>query len=652
MLNQILLNCFVNHVCGSVMLHCDLFYQVRYIWSAALKMVKRRAVDDCPNRLFLSYLKLWRDEADAKKSKSYHVYSRAYKSLLKYPMPLQSGKEAVVLEYFGEKLCTMIDSKLLEDAQLHAVTPREYLEQTRQVPSSWWEAVEVQTANKSKKKAKADAPSKAKITKKARSRNTSSFAYIPSKQSGPYGILIALYIDLNSKNSKGSMTKQDLQESAQKFTTKSFTIPDRGSYYTAWSSMATLILKNLVQKSGNPARYALTASGIELAKKLEASRSEESVKEKSVVDNSTRSRSFDHPCSSHSHPQESDSLINLTSEYESSAYKNFTREESGSVSIDLTSNISDDGDCGKQTHGSNFNAQATTNAANEKVDIVDLDAATDESFELYPGQFDVLLCVDNREISGPGRKTEMQRKIKELGIPFESRSLPVGDYLWLARSHCGDLCQELVLDYVVERKCISDLAMSICSGRFREQKMRLRRTGLKKILLIEEPKQMAHQRLPDKTLSQAIYNAQATDFLVKYCDDIAATARYLDVMTSCLRKKYQNKVLRSCQFHQYAEEKKFAFIRFSDFCQNTMKMKGLTVGETFTKMLMSIHGMSCQKAAAITNVYGTPCQLRKAYSTLTTEDEKRRLLSKIKIGPQQRNLGIALSSVVFRLFCN
>ena len=45
--------------------------------------------------------------------------------------------------------------------------------------------------------------------------------------------------------------------------------PEPGSHYTAWSSVSTLIKKQLVTKSGTvPAKYMLTEAGVELAQKL------------------------------------------------------------------------------------------------------------------------------------------------------------------------------------------------------------------------------------------------------------------------------------------------------------------------------------------------------------------------------------------------
>lgn len=65
------------------------------------------------------------------------------------------------------------------------------------------------------------------------------------------------------------------------------------------------------------------------------------------------------------------------------------------------------------------------------------------------------------------------------GVPFDVRKLNVGDFLWVAREKAtptpGQLSlpqtREVVLEYVVERKRMDDLAGSITDGRFREQKV-------------------------------------------------------------------------------------------------------------------------------------------------------------------------------------
>lgn len=69
----------------------------------------------------------------------------------------------------------------------------------------------------------------------------------------------------------GYLKKKDLQELAQPYADVSFCQTDvvNAQYYSAWSSMTTLINKELVDKKGNPAKYQLTESGKSLASRLD-----------------------------------------------------------------------------------------------------------------------------------------------------------------------------------------------------------------------------------------------------------------------------------------------------------------------------------------------------------------------------------------------
>ena len=57
---------------------------------------------------------------------------------------------------------------------------------------------------------------------------------------------------------------------AQPLSDASFQKPDDpDSFYSAWSSMKTLLTKDLVKKESSPAKFSLTEAGVALAGKLE-----------------------------------------------------------------------------------------------------------------------------------------------------------------------------------------------------------------------------------------------------------------------------------------------------------------------------------------------------------------------------------------------
>ncbi|XP_067877740.1 crossover junction endonuclease MUS81 isoform X3 [Heterodontus francisci] len=250
-------------------------------------------------------------------------------------------------------------------------------------------------------------------------------------------------------------------------------------------------------------------------------------------------------------------------------------------------------------------------------------------FTFRPGEFDVVLCIDFIETTAGAshRKRELVTELKRNKIEFDVRKLHVGDFLWIARERVphqpGQLHphrpRELVLDYVVERKRMDDLCGSIVDGRFREQKFRMKRCGLQnRIYLVEDCSFVKHLSLPESTLQQAIVNTQVVDgFFVKRTKDVKESAAYLTIMTRFLQNLYLAQ----------------------------------TVKEVFAKQLMQINGISGEKTVAILRHYDTVASLMKAYEECPTAGGREKLLSNIKCGNTQRNLGPALSKTVSQLYC-
>ena len=63
----------------------------------------------------------------------------------------------------------------------------------------------------------------------------------------------------------------------------------------------------------------------------------------------------------------------------------------------------------------------------------------------------------------------LQSTLLQKGVRCETRQLPLGDMLWIARRR-DDPTSEVLLGYIVERKTASDLASSIIDGRYANAK--------------------------------------------------------------------------------------------------------------------------------------------------------------------------------------
>uniref|UniRef100_A0A665VSG7 Crossover junction endonuclease MUS81 n=1 Tax=Echeneis naucrates TaxID=173247 RepID=A0A665VSG7_ECHNA len=561
--------------------------------SKPVRLGRKRVLPACPNPLFLQWLTELRDEAREKGLKIQYVYQKAINSLNKYPLPLQNAKEAKILQNFGDGICKILDEKLQQHLRQNG---KKLLSELDQICVNW-------DGGRRKKR-----------------------EYVPQKRSGGYAVLLTLYRQSQIPGSKGYMFKLELQDEAQLLCDKSFTVPDLGSKYTAWSSVSTLIQKNLVIKTHNPARYSLTEEGLHLAERLESAETPEGGRLE------VRREEEDGP-----------GVVDLTGcdkeETEEDRIEDVKERQDAEVGLD---------------------SQTTNRKPNEGC--------------LLPGTYEILLCVDFIETTGGShhRKQELVKELQRNGVNFDVRKLNVGDFLWVAREKVAPIPgqlraptgRELALDYIIERKRIDDLCGSIIDGRFREQKFRLKRCGLRRpIYLVEECGTAAsHLSLPEATLKQAIINTQVVDgFFVKRVQDVRESAAYLTVMTRYLTKLYQNRTLscrsRELEGDEAADEEEggilpsCSLLSFAEFNYGAVKNKSQTVREVFARQLMQISGLSGDKAAAILEQYNTPHSLLSAYERCAGEAEKEKLLSSIRYGKLKRNLGPALSRTVYQLYC-
>ena len=112
---------------------------------------------------------------------------------------------------------------------------------------------------------------------------------------------------------------------------------------------------------------------------------------------------------------------------------------------------------------------------------------------LQPGTFTVHLVLDNREVRAKDDRDYISDELTKRGAPPLLRPLPLGDFLWVAKLHDpsflrshGEEGDEVILDYILERKRLDDLISSITDGRFSEQKFRLRKSGIRNVIYLIE----------------------------------------------------------------------------------------------------------------------------------------------------------------------
>ena len=498
--------------------------------------------------------------------------------------------------------------------------------------------------------------------------------YVPRHRSGAYAVLITLYHESCKDEFRGHVSKNWLQTEAQNLADESFTCTSKSEHYTAWSGITNLVKHGLITRWSNPAKFNITEKGVELAARmLEVERGDQS---RDVSENkrkhsnndadtdhvrTKRLAKFDEPGPSSSSYVDHDHI-------EPSASVSVKKNEISSADFDLgdTFNMIED-DQPRESAGDKvpvslqlqklYNDQMTA-----EVENVDRNVA---EFELRAGNFDIVLCVDNTEIKGGGvggRKTlreETVRHLQRCGVMYDRRNLNIGDFLWIARERVEEVrgqydqreARELVLPFIVERKRLDDLWQSVKDGRYEEQKFRLKGCGLKHLYYLIEDFPTKREfwgraggggnLVTPEAIEQAIANTAVQEgFTVKKTDDQKGTIEYLTLVTRLLKRKYQNKNLRSCSQTDIADGlvgcRDTTLLPFKHFNETSRKNKDLSIGEVWAKMLLRMKGLSVDMAQAIVSQYPTPRDLREAYNKCGTDQEKVKMLNDLTYGIENK----------------
>ncbi|CAK1555223.1 unnamed protein product [Leptosia nina] len=522
-----------------------------------------------PNLVLEKCLQKLYAEAREKNSKHEPVLREAMSSLSKYPLPLKSGAECAILKGFSRPLCMLLDKYLsescLKDNNKDIPHAEHYVSPMKSSDAGASTDVNGEGSQGDKQ-----------LCKKG--------TYKPAFRSGGYGILLGL-LEHTRKNLSNALKKEDLIEIAQKYCEESYVV-SKSVRYSAWSSIARLLTKGLVKKSGGKKiEYSLTEEGLLVADKL-WEENENKPSSNDVIFNNSTSK-----------------VLNVLSE---------------------------------NVHHVKFSFREDMGKINEKYGL------DDHIINMPPGSYDIILIIDKNEKNGNSDRQDPFRIYPDLR--YESRSLKVGDFTWVARHK--EYGWELVLPYIVERKRMDDLGASIKDGRFHEQKFRLRKCGLQNVFyLVESHDKNKHVGLPLPSLMQALANTRIQDgFKVYFTDSLIKSQRFLAMMTKRIIVEYKNKQLRGTN-----DTVNGLLMTFDYFNKSSVKSKILTVTEMFLKVLLQLKGMSVEKALGIIKVYKTPKSLISAYQDC---DEKvgANLLANLKYGDLNRNLGPSLSKAVFHLF--
>ncbi|KEY68485.1 hypothetical protein S7711_01257 [Stachybotrys chartarum IBT 7711] len=535
----------------------------------------------CANPQLLAWVKEWLDLARERNSKGITTYKNAYDSLKACPLTFQHPAELQQLKGFGPKLCGRLEDNLKKYCQENGVPMPEH-PQTRKA------------AHRAQNSGALEDDEGSKPAKKTRRPK----AYVPIFRSGAYALVVGL--STLAEDAPTGMTKSELIEVAQSHCDSSFTAPsDPTKFYTAWNSMKTLLQKELVYERGRPLRkYSLTDEGWEVAKR-----------------------------------------IKNTCEWQTEDKENRSSgSKSGGRLPDIPSSVHRQQSSVVEVEPQEAPRSALPSLIPEGSSIAD--ASSLPAFapiRLPPGSFSVHLLLDVREVRAKTDRDYMQEELTKQGVKPIMRSLELGDAQWIAKPHDPGLLarhgsegDEIVLDWIVERKRLDDLVGSIKDGRFHEQKFRLKRSGVKKVIYIIEDIAMdpaSFQRY-EESVQSAIASTQVFNrYFVKRTSKMDETIKYLARMTTMLRRTYEKRQLNVIPttvltaqnyiplLEHLAQEDagQSYYISYSAFASMASKSDMMTLRDVYLKMLMATKGITGERAIEIQKRWKTPCELVKAF---------------------------------------
>ena len=558
----------------------------------------------CPNPLLLEWVKEWYDTAREQNSKGVIAYRHAYESLKACPLAFDHPSQVQQLKGFGPKLCQRLTERMKKHCE-ETGTRMPKRPRTKRLGSNISEDLDDPSALETRP------------AKKPRAAK----AYVPAYRSGPYALVLALST-LDEGNTSVGLTKGNLIDRAQPHCDSSFTAPpDPTKFYTAWNSMKTLLQKEFVYERGRPLkRYALTDEGWEVAKRIR----------QNVPANGGGG----------------DSTAGTTSETTTGTAPLRRPTETAAHRDDATGAyivLDDEDDSGE-------------NQEEPFKDVVACDSTLSEKslhptftpIRLAPGSFSVQLVLDVREVRAKTDRDYMQEELAKNGVRPVMRSLELGDAMWVAKCHdpsylgrFGAEGDEVVLDYIVERKRLDDLIGSIKDGRFHEQKFRLRRSGIRNVVYLIEEISMdsTHFQKYEEAVQSAIASTQVVNgYFLKRTQKMDDTIRYLTRMTMLLKRTYEEKTLHviptgAITVQNYlpllgrlreTEPLVSHHISYPAFASLVSKSDTMTLRDVYLKMLMCTRGVTGEKALEIQKRWKTPYEFAKAFERCGPGEEGKR----------------------------
>ncbi|KAL2337113.1 hypothetical protein Fmac_011559 [Flemingia macrophylla] len=257
--------------------------------------------------------------------------------------------------------------------------------------------------------------------------------------------------------------------------------------------------------------------------------------------------------------------------------------------------------------------------------------------ERFEDAYDIILILDDREqfaTQGSRSRKIIENICSQFKIQIEVRRLPVGDGIWIARHKASN--SEYVLDFIVERKKINDLRSSIRDNRYKDQKLRLLRCGLKKLIYLVEGDPNSSEAA--ESIKTACFTTEILEgFDVQRTCGLGETLRKYGHLTQAISQYYKSEIFED-------SVKRFGKCPpFREFMKRCEDLEKTTVSDVFAIQLMQVPQVTEEVAMAVLDLFPTLFSLAGAYSILdgdarAQEDMLRRQSNNVISAVASRNI--------------
>ncbi|TPX64868.1 hypothetical protein CcCBS67573_g08294 [Chytriomyces confervae] len=540
----------------------------------------------------------------------------AHDELAKYPLPLTTPRDVLIVKNIGPGILKELETRL---AAHQGSNPCQIELQPNSAHSFLHEPLRVAPKKKNLAIAETDTADSAPQPAPKRVRKVE---YVPKYRSGAWAILVAL-----KQGAQGYMSKHDIFLSGQEHADMPLDTPGAGTMYSGWAAMKGLKEKELVMAYGNPPRYCLSEEGSTLVDRMLASMNQTSV-----------------PLPTNTNPKSMVDGTNLSSHTQAAQYSSNNRL---SKSI---SNLSED----------SSEPASQLSHASSKWQPFAPDTASNKPFRnlsFAPGEFEIILLLDTREVKNGANRSFFYDGLVNRNVKVEQRMLELGDVMFIARpktngQYHGD--DEIVLEYIIERKTMDDLVSSIKDGRFKEQKFRLSECGAPNVIyVIEEVSTESAEYFGMDAVHTAITQTQFENgFFVKKTSSAEDTLNCLVSLTNALKTVYQNKSIALKNGNAPVAHPKpntVYSLTFQEFSRQNTKTKNFCLGDVWIRQLMTVPGMSLEKAVFFSRTFKTGAGLFKSLASCSSDTEREKVIQGAG-GESRKAIGNALAKKILNLF--